>query len=232
MLTRILIAALFWLSLVVSATAEDRPVVVELFTSQGCSACPPADAFLAELGARDDVIALALHVDYWDYIGWTDVFADPVHTARQQGYARTGGWRMIYTPQMVVNGRAVAVGSKRSEVQAILDRERQRPARVALRLTQHGDMLAVEMRPLGAPVGPADIHVVRYRAAETVKILRGENAGRTMAYSNVVDEWDLAARWNGSEAFRTDVPLIGDGPVAVLVQVPDHGPILAAARLR
>src|SRR6056297_1329329 len=83
----------------------DDPVVVELFTSQGCSSCPPADAMLGELAERDDVIPLALHVDYWDYIGWADIFADPAYTRRQKGYAHATGQRMVYTPQMVIDGQ-------------------------------------------------------------------------------------------------------------------------------
>jgi hypothetical protein len=84
--------------------AQDRPVLVELFTSQGCSSCPPADALLHKLARRDDVVALALHVDYWDYIGWKDTFAKAAHSARQRAYAREAGRRMVYTPQMIING--------------------------------------------------------------------------------------------------------------------------------
>ena len=96
------------------AIAQDQPVVVELFTSQGCSSCPPADALLHELAARDDVVALAMHVDYWDYIGWKDVFGNPAHSARQRAYAKAGNRRMVYTPQMIVNGenRLLATGQK------------------------------------------------------------------------------------------------------------------------
>ena len=104
-------AIAMWTALFVPAHAQS-PVVVELFTSQGCSSCPPADALLHELAGRDDVIALALHVDYWDYIGWEDAFADPAHTQRQRQYALEAGRRSVYTPQMVINGQTAIVGTK------------------------------------------------------------------------------------------------------------------------
>ena len=102
----------FLASFIGAAAAADRPVVVELYTSQGCSSCPPADAILAELADREDVIALAFHVDYWDYIGWKDIFADPANTLRQRNYARVAGARSVYTPQMIVDGQDHVVGTK------------------------------------------------------------------------------------------------------------------------
>ena len=102
------------------AAAESRPVVVELFTSQGCSSCPPADAFLHELSQRDDVIALALHVDYWDYIGWKDIFAQPAFTKRQKAYAKAGGRRSVYTPQMIIGGQDHVVGTHEENASALI----------------------------------------------------------------------------------------------------------------
>ena len=105
---------------VAEGRADDMPVVVELFTSQGCSSCPPADALLHELSKRDDVIPLALHVDYWDYIGWKDSFAQPAFTARQRGYAQASGRRAIYTPQMIIGGQFDVVGNRPMDVAAII----------------------------------------------------------------------------------------------------------------
>ncbi len=112
----------------------DSQVVLELYTSQGCAACPPADAMMAELAMREDVIALALHVDYWDYIGWADVFADPEHAERQKRYARRHGHTTIYTPQVVINGIDIVEGFRVMEVMDLITARRTRAARVDLEL--------------------------------------------------------------------------------------------------
>ena len=127
---KILISMVFaaFAAISVPATAQS-PVVVELFTSQGCSSCPPADKLMHELAKRDDVIALALHVDYWDYIGWKDVFAQPEFTARQRAYARLGNRKMIYTPQMVINGRDHVVGSNPKDTNALISSHKKLPMR-------------------------------------------------------------------------------------------------------
>ncbi|MCC1492582.1 thioredoxin family protein [Cognatishimia sp. F0-27] len=214
------------------AQAEPMPVVVELFTSQGCSSCPPADALLKELGARDDIIALALHVDYWDYIGWKDRFAQPEFTQRQRGYARAGGWGVIYTPQIVVNGSEDVVGSRPERVRDLLTHHAKRDAQVTIALTRGTDgALRIEARPLGDG-GPWDIHIVRYTPGKTVKITKGENRGRTFDYGFIATDWDMAARWSGKAPFIGDVPMVYDQPVVVLVQEPDYGEIVGAARLR
>src|SRR6056297_1175836 len=108
--------------MVSSAMAQERPVVVELFTSQGCSSCPPADAYLHKLAAREDVIALALHVDYWDYIGWKDSFGKAAWSDRQHGYAKAAGRGMVYTPQMIINGTDHVVGNRPKDVEYLIDR--------------------------------------------------------------------------------------------------------------
>ncbi|MDJ0823711.1 MAG: DUF1223 domain-containing protein [Paracoccaceae bacterium] len=220
-----------WVGLAGMAHAENNPVVVELFTSQGCSSCPPADALLAALGARDDVIALALHVDYWDYIGWKDSFAIPGHTARQKGYAREGGRRSVYTPQMVINGQHDVVGSKPMKVADLVARHRAKPRPVALEVSREGGELRIEARAKGK-VSKAQIYVVRFTPSQRVDIHRGENAGLKATYTNIALGWDDAGRWNGQGTFETRVPMPNDQPVVVLVQEPPYGPILAAARLR
>ncbi|MHA6344148.1 DUF1223 domain-containing protein [Roseivivax sp. CAU 1761] len=209
----------------------DPPVVVELFTSQGCSSCPPADALLAELAQRDDVIALALHVDYWDYIGWKDSFAQPRFTARQKGYARSEDRVSIYTPQMVVEGQHDVVGNRAKDVAALIAEHAARESPVSLAIAREADMLAIAAET-GAAVGPAVIYLVRYSDQESVQVRRGENAGKRLTYSHVVTDWDIVGRWDGVSEFRERVPLEGDAPAVVMVQGEDYGPIFAAARLR
>lgn len=227
-----MIAALgFALAGALPVAAQDSPVVVELFTSQGCSSCPPADALLAELSNREDVIALALHVDYWDYIGWKDVFAQHAFTKRQKAYARTGGWKMIYTPQMVVNGVDDVVGSRSMKLADLIRKHADRPRHVDLRIARAGDSLTIRAEAL-APVRPCDIHVVVYMPRKEVEITRGENAGHTLTYTNVATTWKVAGRWDGKGVYEGRVKLDAGLPVIVLVQDPESGHIEAAARLR
>ncbi|WP_020041922.1 DUF1223 domain-containing protein [Salipiger mucosus] len=214
------------------AQAQDRPVVVELFTSQGCSSCPPADAILAELGQRDDVIPLALHVDYWDYIGWTDGFAQPGFTKRQKGYARSAGRRSVYTPQMVVDGRYDVVGSRPMKVVEAIRHAAAKPARAALDVTREGGELVVRAEPVSAPLPECVVHLVRYMPEERVSIEAGENAGHTMTYTHIVRDWTVLGRWDGKAPLELRVPVDGTEPVVVLVQEQPYGAILAASRLR
>ncbi len=205
-----------------------RPVVIELYTSQGCSACPPADALLNDLATRDDVIALALHVDYWDYIGWKDTFAVPAFAARQKAYARAAGKRMVFTPQMVVNGTERIVGVDAVGLAELLKADAGRPA-IDLHITRSGDSLAV-LAAGGAPVPAGSVvQVVQYIPQATVEVARGENAGRTITYSNIVASWQEVAVWDGREPLDLILQVQGDMGVAVLVQAPGPGPILAAA---
>ncbi|MDA7424522.1 DUF1223 domain-containing protein [Thalassococcus lentus] len=214
-----------------SVAAQDNPVVVELFTSQGCSSCPPADALLAELGGRDDVIPLALHVDYWDYIGWKDRFAMPGFTTRQKGYAMAGGWRKIYTPQMVINGSHAVVGSRPMKVVDLIRKHQAQKPKVALDIRRSGNQLSIKATALHDG-RPCEIHVIRYAPSKDVEITRGENAGHRLTYTHIVEDWDVAAKWNGRGTYEGTVRLGGSGPVVVLVQEPGYGPIVAAARLR
>ncbi|WP_323769910.1 DUF1223 domain-containing protein [Antarctobacter sp.] len=220
-----------WIALAGAVAAQGNPVVVELFTSQGCSSCPPADDILAELSDREDVIPLALHVDYWDYIGWKDEFAQHAFTARQKAYARTGGWKMIYTPQMVVNGVDDVVGSRPMKLNKLIRKHAAMPSHVALTLTRDGEYIVIRAEAQSG-LRPCDIHVVRYTPQEQVQIVRGENAGRTLTYSNIARSWDVVARWDGRSVYEGKVKVGAGAPVVVLVQDPSDGHIVAAARLR
>src|SRR6056297_463176 len=175
-----------WALTIGAANGQDRPVVVELYTSQGCSSCPPADAILAELADREDVIALAFHVDYWDYIGWKDVFASPANTLRQRNYARVAGARSIYTPQMIVDGTDHVIGTKPMKLAEHIQQHRDRATPVSLTLTRAGDQVRIRARSASRLSGGATVRVVTYSPKETVAIKRGENAGRTLTHHNVV----------------------------------------------
>lgn len=209
---------------------EGRKVVVELFTSQGCSSCPPADGYLAQLAKNPDVIALALHVDYWDYIGWTDQFGSPQFTERQKAYARAEGHRVIYTPQMIVNGTERVEGADARTVEANVRRHLDQPSPIALSLTRDGDAVTIRATPLSA-VGPVRVQLVRYRPNETVAIEYGENAGQVVDYHNIVTAWQVLGLWSGQKPLDLTAPAPGDEPLAVILQAEGPGPILAAAKL-
>jgi hypothetical protein len=211
--------------------AQQAPVVVELFTSQGCSSCPPADELLAELAHRDDVIALALHVDYWDYIGWKDVFGNRAFTLRQKGYANAAGQRTIYTPQMIVGGTDHVVGFKPMKLAELIDLHADKGELLPLEARREGGRLVVRSPGNAAMPLDAVVQLVRYKPRETVEIERGENAGKTIDYTNIVTDWQALGPWNAAEPLEMDVALEGDLPAVVIVQQRGPGPILAAARV-
>ncbi|MEO0767652.1 MAG: DUF1223 domain-containing protein [Pseudomonadota bacterium] len=213
------------------AQAEDRLVVIELFTSQGCSSCPPADALLGELSSRDDVLPLALHVDYWDYIGWKDEFANPAYTTRQKAYARVKGDRTIYTPQMIVGGVDHVIGYKPMKLAETIERHSDIAAPVDVSVTRNGDRIRVTAKAVGQIDGQAVVVLVAYRPESTVDIRRGENRGRTLTYHNVVTQMVDLGGWDGRGRHTVSADVPGEGPYAVLVQSTGHGPILGAARV-
>lgn len=212
--------------------AQDNPVVVELFTSQGCSSCPPADAILHQLADREDVIALALHVDYWDYIGWKDPFGSAAHAERQRAYARVGQRRTIYTPEMVVQGVTDIVGAKPMKLSEAIAKHAKMAPKVDLDLKREGDQLVIAAKTMAQVTGPMTVHMVRYAPEHTTKIKRGENRGKTLSYANVVEDWQVLGDWDGSAALNISAKMTGDLPCVVIIQGQDAGPILAAARLR
>jgi len=215
-----------------SLTRFENGVVVELFTAQGCVACPPVEAFFATLADRPDVIALALHVDYWDYIGWKDRFAQPAFTERQKGYARRVRSNTVYTPQMIVGGLDRVSGFRPMEVGDRLAHHAARPGSVELGLERTGERLTIRATAPALLDRPAVVQLVRYLPSATVHIRKGENAGHRGSYRNIVTLWDEVGRWDGAAPLTLSVPLQGTEPVVVILQETGFGPILAAGRLR
>lgn len=216
----------------VRAQSGEPGVVVELFTSQGCVACLPADALMARLADRPGVIALSLHVDIWDYLGWADSFASPAHTARQKAYARAEGSRSIFTPQMIVSGTHRISGARGMELADRLQAEAAQPRQVRLDVQRHADMIEVTATaepPLGRDV---KVELVRYTPRATVHIGAGENAGRTATHHNIVTLWETLGLWDGNGPIAFHVRIDGADPVVVIVQEPGPGAILAATRAR
>jgi hypothetical protein len=221
----------------ISATAEAAPrAVVELFTSQGCSSCPPADELLAKLALDPNVIALSLPVDYWDRLGWKDTLARHAFTERQEAYADVRGDGQVYTPQAVVNGREHAVGSERSAI------ERAAAATTAgldvplqIEPGSDGIVISVGAAP-GTPHAQGEVVLLPFYASRDVAIGRGENARRKVTYTNVVGDIRVVSGWTGA-AVKQSVPaaaLKGYDGVVVLLQegsVAKPGAILGAARV-
>ena len=221
-----------------SPSTAPEPVLAELFTSQGCSSCPPADQIWAELQKRQDLVAISFNIDYWDYIGWKDTLAHRENTLRQQAYAKALGSRQVYTPQVIIDGTRDAVGNERKELFASLDSRvvQTRGKRLAVRLSQSGNVIQIEIGAGTAPQ-PATVWVAHTASVRRVTITNGENAGRTMVYSNVVRDLASAGTWNG-RAVTLQVPLeprdkgeATDG-VAAWVQLGSHGQVLGAAQTR
>lgn len=223
-----------------AAPARADPVVLELFTSQGCNLCPPADALFAELSERPELIALAFHVDYWDVLGWSDPLAAPEHARRQKDYARRFQVRR-YTPQMIVDGEEEMVGHERRLVGKAIRRamhDRRPPvARVSLALSADGQkaqlrLAAAEGAALAGPL-EAVVWLAGYDARNETLIAGGQNADRTLSYCNAVREWRALTTWRGESAVTLEFPIPrGDGGFAVLVQEGGIGRILGAAQWR
>ena len=229
-LTSLVLAMLGWLPL---ANAQSSVVVVELYTSQGCSSCPAADVILSEIAKDRNVIALGLHVDYWDYLGWRDGLARPEFTKRQEIYnvALKSRYRLV-TPQMIIQGRDYVAGAKRRKLLEYIEMLQNMPEAAALDIERRGSQLKISLAPVpGQNVEGAVLHVVRFDPLVKVAIEGGENRGRHMKYTNTVTRWDTIAEWNGKEAVELFYDLSDGDNLAVIVQAKGHGPILAARRL-
>jgi hypothetical protein len=224
------LASLASISISSSALAADanHPTVVELFQSQGCSSCPPANAVLNSLADRPDVLALSFAVTYWDQLGWKDTFAHQAYTARQWEYSKAGGRSNVSTPQMIVNGRGVLVGSRKAQVEAFIRRYGRKAPGPAI--AARGDRIAVAGARL---TRRANVWLVRYDPrAHAVPIRAGENGGRTLPHKNIVRSLHLVGKWSGGAAVFKAPPASSKlYRSAVLVQDGPGGAILAARRV-
>ena len=212
-----------------AALAQESLVVVELYTSQGCSSCPPADALLEEMTKNAEILPLAFHVDYWDYLGWQDAFASPAHTLRQKAYAHAAGERMIYTPQAIVDGTARMVGSDAQALMSAVMQAMNADRRAQVAVSRSGATLTVTGSLSADLTAPVQILLVRYTPEASVEILHGENAGQTIRYVNTVTSVTQIGQWSGAEALSLTAPISGAEAAAILVQSPDMGAVLAAA---
>lgn len=209
--------------------AGDNVVLVELFTSQGCSSCPPADKNLGDIAQMDGVLGLSMHVDYWDYLGWRDTFARRKHTNRQFAYRDSMGARVVYTPQMIVQGTADVPGYRPQQIKSAISDFAQADSKASI--TIGGDSGMLNARVVADSSGVrCTIWIATYTKQATVAIKRGENAGREITYHNVVDELMAIGPWQGG-AFQ-DVslpkPNAGEG-TAIWLQEDKTGRILAAS---
>lgn len=235
---QLLCGASFSLALIAPALAGEIKLapkaVLELFTSQGCSSCPKADAMLDEMSKRPDVVALAYHVDYWDYIGWEDTFGAKENSQHQRDYAESWGSSRIFTPQLVINGKGGLVGSKRDAVNTALGGATL-PLDVKL-VAAADDMLQVSV-PANAAHGDAMIWLVTFLDRADVAIERGENEGKHVAYSQIVTGRQVLGMWNHETGAELTLPLAealtgrSNGAVILIQEDRDGlpGPILGAA---
>lgn len=232
-----------------AAPAQERPevlkdhprAVVELFTSQGCSSCPPADRYFSELAKRQDLVTLAYHVDYWDYIGWPDTFGSTANSNFQRAYAKANNQLQIYTPQIVVNGSTGMVGSNQEAVETAID-EAALPVSVSLSLENGVLDIAIAKAKNGTDAlaeAESTIWLVPYQRTARVMIARGENRGRTISYDYIAGKRQVLGMWAPATGAHVRVPLsdvLGahDDGIAVMVQKDKNGlpgKILGAASL-
>ena len=196
----------------------EGPWAIELFTSQGCSSCPPADAYLGALAKRPDIVALSFHVDYWDYIGWKDAFATRATTQRQRNYARVLKQRYVYTPEMVVEGIGHDTGREPAGIERLLaEAQRRATSRATPELSRtQGGALTVKLAAYPLEGLPADVTLAIYDRRHSTPVASGENQGRMLENFNIVRRLQVLSRWDGA---------------AVLVQRADHGPVIGCNKL-
>lgn len=222
-----------------NAAYSGEKAVLELFTSQGCSSCPPADDLATKLAERDDLLVLTLPVHYWDYLGWKDTFARPEHADRQYGYARLRGDGQVYTPQVVVNGVAHVVGSREEQIEAAVSQAK--ALNVDINMQAANGRVTVDVGDAGAS-GAAEgtLWLVTYKKSGSVKIARGENHGRSQTYTNIVTDMRPVGMWKG-DAMSVELPISeimkegADGCAIILQRSAGNGipsGIIGAANLK
>jgi hypothetical protein len=236
---RLTLAALGLAAFLQPAWAEPPRAVVELFTSQGCSSCPPADELLVEYSRQPDIVALSLPVNYWDYLGWKDTLAHVAFTERQKAYAHSRSDRQVFTPQMIVNGKKSSIGSDRAQVEKAIQytTKGRKALPVNVILDEQNDTVSINIEETPDTMQrQAEIWILPVLRSQTVPIERGENKGKTITYANVVRALNRVGEWRGGSA-RFEVPLDmarkGGDAYVVLLQGTDAarpGLILGAAK--
>ncbi len=217
-----------------TAGAGDTPILVEMFTSEGCSSCPPADRFAGELRQRDDVVVLSFHVNYWDYIGWADRFATDETTNRQHAYARALGQTHVYTPQAVIHGTTHKVGSDHGAVNAAIRAaalgQSPQPSIAFEQIHRSTVRISIGDAPTDEP---AEVFLVGFASEGESEVRRGENAGRTLKTYNVVHDIRRLGTWSGAatvfDLAATEIMADGSDNCAVIVQARGNGPVFAVA---
>ncbi len=220
--------------------ARERPIFIELFTSQGCSSCPPADAFMEELTKCPGIIAVSMNVDDWDYLGWRDTLGSAAFTRRQKEYAIRRGDGRVYTPQMVINGRAHAVGSHKQEVMKEVERQIAVPDNyfVPIGISSKGGELHVDVSggPTDRIIQSSTVWVMSIEPKVSVAIRRGENTGRNIDYFNVVRQMTPIGMWKGEAASfnlpKAQIVNKQNSMCVAVLQVDDGGPILGCAKMK
>jgi hypothetical protein len=217
--------AIVSLGLLSMQCAQGEPrAVIELFTSQGCSSCPPADKLAGEYARDPSIIVMSLAVDYWDYLGWKDTLALSGHSNRQRAYAKVRGDRQVYTPQAVIDGAVHALGSDKTAIEQAIRKEREQAAPLTLPVTMalEGDKLTVTVPASKDEKGQAEVWLCPITKSVPVSISRGENSGHTLTYTNVVRRWIKLGDWSGkAETFDVPVKEFQTGQIdsaAVVVQ--------------
>ncbi len=191
-------AAMCWMlqaGQVLAAGSAQRPLLLELFTSQGCSSCPPADAVLRELSGREDLLPLAFHVDYWNHLGWVDPFSSAAFSSRQQDYAAVRG-SGVYTPQLLIEGKREAVGSNRSAIESGIEAARQDAQGAASSIRRKGGEAIIDIGTVPDTGAAAQVYLLSFDSRDETEIRAGENAGRKLVYTNVVRSLRKLGEWH------------------------------------